>query len=527
MTDERELELKYSVSDPAAVREMLGESIAGLAIGPAREINVVDRYVDTPSGALGRAGYGARLRHAQRQTTLTLKSQSADEGALHDRLELEGTATRNLDPRRWPASGARALLEATVGEERLRSLFVIEQWREEHDLTAADGAIVATLSLDEAQVRRSGRQLGTFWTLEVESHAATAVAGRRLLAAIAALLDAAACVAPEIRSKEQIGLALVAAAAAAAQPAKPPRTPGVTADDTLAEAGRKVLRMHMLRMLELAPAVRTDRNPDAVHRMRVATRRMRAAWRVFDGAYQRPLARRYVAELRGVAAALGRVRDLDVQLERLDEYRLPLEAPAAAALGPLADEWQYRRRRARLELLAMLVSPAYDRFVDDYRAFVETPAAGARPNDQRRVRDAAGSRIWAAYENVIVHDVTLGWADVSALHALRIDGKRLRYALEFFAEVLPPAAARLIADVTAMQDHLGLLNDAVVATAVTREWLDDATTPPATRKAAAAYLEASAADIARLRRTFRRLWRRVGGRTFRRQLAAVIGALGP
>ncbi len=524
MTDERELELKYSVGDPAAVREMLSGTLAGLTLGPARDITVVDRYVDTPSGALGRAGYGARLRHAQRQTTLTLKSQSADEGALHDRLELEGAATRNLDPRRWPASGARALLQATIGEERLRSLFVIEQKREERDLVSADGATAATVSLDEAQVRRSGRQLGSFWTLEVESHVATAVAGRRLLSSIADVLDDAGCVEPEIRSKEQIGLGLVAAATAADQPAKPPRTPGVLADDTLAEAGRKVLRMHMLRMLELVPEVRADKSPEAVHRMRVATRRMRAAWRVFDGAYQQRLARRYVAELRIVAAALGRVRDLDVQLERLDNYRAPLDA-GVVALGPLADEWRYRRRRARLELLAMLASPAYDRFVDDYRAFVETPAAGARPDDQRRVRDAAGSRIWAAYENVIVHDVTLGWADVGALHALRIDGKRLRYALEFFSEALPPAAARLIAEVTAMQDHLGLLNDAVVATAVTREWLDDATTPPATRRAAAAYLEASEADIARLRRTFRRLWRRVGGRTFRRQLAAVLGAL--
>src|SRR5205823_8758044 len=130
-------------------------------------------------------------------------------------------------------------------------------------------------------------------------------------------LESTGLLVPETRSKEQIGLALVGEARAARTPARPPKHAGVKADDTLAEAGRKVLRMNLLRMLEMEPGIRAGEDIEAVHRMRVATRRMRAAWRVFDGAYRKRLQQRYVRELRVVATALGTVRDTDVQLERV------------------------------------------------------------------------------------------------------------------------------------------------------------------------------------------------------------------
>src|SRR6185503_10016175 len=94
---------------------------------------------------------------------------------------------------------------------------------------------------------------------------------------------------------------------------------------------------------------------EGVHKMRVATRRMRAAWRVFDGAYPPKVAKRYVAELREVAQALGAVRDLDVQLDRLAAYREHLTSDdSKAALQPLVSEWRDDRAAARRELLDLL-----------------------------------------------------------------------------------------------------------------------------------------------------------------------------
>ncbi len=105
---------------------------------------------------------------------------------MHDRLELEARANRRLLPERWPTSAARSLIEATAGDERLFTLFFIDQRREERELVA-DGAVVAKLSLDTASVRRFGRTLGSFVILEVEASAPDAAETRRVLEAIAAL----------------------------------------------------------------------------------------------------------------------------------------------------------------------------------------------------------------------------------------------------------------------------------------------------------------------------------------------------
>ena len=69
------------------------------------------------------------------------------------------------------------------------------------------------------------------------------------------------------------------------------------------------------------------------------------------------------------------------------------------------------------------------------------------------------------------YEPVLRWADVETLHELRIAGKWLRYTLEFVREALTPEAATLIARVTALQDHLGLLNDADVTAHMARSFL--------------------------------------------------------
>ncbi len=531
---ERELELKFSVSDIDAARELVAADVlAGFEAGPWSTVEMVDQYLDTSGGALARAGYGARLRHLRRRTLLTIKSArsapAARQGrhqALHDRMELEARAGRGLDPGRWPESGARSLIEATTAGERLRTLFFIDQRREQRDLLRA-GTVVATLSLDSATVRRFGKRLGSFATLEIEAVAPAARSSRAMLVTLAAAFDESSALQPEQLSKEQIARAMVERTVDARRSLRPPRQPGVQADDQLSEAGRKVLHMHLLRMLAADPGVRAGDDITPVHKMRVATRRMRAAWRVFNGAYRPRLQRRYVDELRSVAGALGAVRDIDVQLGRLNDYRARLEPAAGAALAPLADEWQRRRAGARVELLDLLGSAAYDRFIADYRSFVETPGAGALDPPGDRVRHVAAGRIWRAYERLRAHDATLAWADIEALHAVRIDGKRLRYTLEFWREILPPSADGLIADVTQLQDHLGLLNDAQIAADLTRTWLLGAAGGllQAEREAAGAYLEASEAEVVRQRRTLRPIWRRLTGRAFRRRLALVIGAI--
>jgi CHAD domain-containing protein len=149
------------------------------------------------------------------------------------------------------------------------------------------------------------------------------------------------------------------------------------------------------------------------------------------------------------------------------------------------------------------------------------------PTQPHRVRDTAASQILTAYQGVRAYEPVLRWADVETLHELRIAGKWLRYTLEFVREALAPEAANLIARVTAMQDHLGELNDADVTSHMVRSFLvENAGGLSAIESAAIArYLVVREKDLARLRRTVGSSWRGVAGMTFRRSLGRTIASL--
>ena len=308
------------------------------------------------------------------------------------------------------------------------------------------------------------------------------------------------------------------------------RTPGVVAGDSLAEAGRKVLRFHFARMLEREAGTRQGDDLEELHSMRVATRRMRAAWRVFGDGFRHGPSRRYVAELRTVATALGAVRDQDVLLDGLTTYMAALPPEEGVALAPLHEAWQAVRHQAREHLVKLLDGDAYRRFVEDYVAFVETSGAGGRvmrATDPHRVRDTAPSRVWAAYEQLRAYDATLTWADVPTLHVLRIAGKRLRYTLEFFREVLGADGTTLIARVTALQDHLGMLHDADVAAHLARDFLAGSAAGLSAEsiQAVGRYLASREKEVARLRRTLPAVWRPLVGDTFRRALGRAVSVI--
>ncbi len=308
------------------------------------------------------------------------------------------------------------------------------------------------------------------------------------------------------------------------------KTPGVLAEDHLAEAGRKVLRFHLARMLAREAGTREGVEAEELHGMRVATRRQRAAWRVFGEAFRVGRTRTHRKRLREVAARLGAVRDLDVLLEAADAYRADLPKAEQRALEPLLRGWRDHRDDARRLLIRELDSDGYTRWIDDYTEFVRHEGLAVlpvSPTQPHRVRDTAASRILAAYEGVRAYEPVLRWADVETLHELRIAGKWLRYTLEFVREALSPEASLLIARVTALQDHLGLLNDADVTAHMARSFLvENAGDLSQLESAAIArYLVSREKEVARLRRTVGGPWRGVAGVSFRRALGRTVAGL--
>ena len=308
------------------------------------------------------------------------------------------------------------------------------------------------------------------------------------------------------------------------------KTPGVIADDHVAEAGRKVLRFHLARMIAREAGTRDGTDNEDLHSMRVATRRQRAAWRVFGDSFRKGRTRSHRARLREVAQRLGAVRDLDVLLEAADAYRADLPVAEQRALEPLLSAWRTHRDDARVLLVRELDSDGYRRWLDDYAEFVRhegTAVVATGPTEPHRVRDTAASRILGAYEHVRAYEPVLRWADVETLHELRISGKWLRYTLEFVREALGPDSDALIARVTALQDHLGLMHDADVSAHLARNFLVEhaGALSDAESSAIARYLVNREREVTRLQRSVGRVWRGVAGMAFRRGLGRALAGL--
>lgn len=325
------------------------------------------------------------------------------------------------------------------------------------------------------------------------------------------------------------------------------RFPGLAADDPMSEAGRKTFRFHFSRMLYNEPGTRLGQDPEALHDMRVATRRMRAAFRIFGPYYDPEVAVPIERGLRQTGRMLGAVRDLDVFRDKVQTYLDSLSEPQRGGLAPLLEVLETRRSAARDEMCTYLDGKKYARLRDRLAEFVETEGLAALPPAwdgpeplPYRVRHVAPVAIYERLAAVRAFDewVTIPSPPVGRLHALRIAAKRLRYAMEFFREVLAPSAKGAIADVVALQDHLGDLQDAVVASAILRDFLmwgtwghDPAHSSlpdpeaPVIAPGVAAYLAVKQSELQQLLDTFPALWERFRGTDFGCRIAAAVSDL--
>jgi CHAD domain-containing protein len=252
----------------------------------------------------------------------------------------------------------------------------------------------------------------------------------------------------------------------------------VTADDNMAEAGRKILLAEFVKMLQHETGSRSGEDIEDVHQMRVATRRMRSLFRLLRPYYKRSAVQPYKTELRHLAWTLGAVRDLDVLIDDIRTYQATLEPAKQADLQQAVDELDKQREAVRHELVDLLDSRLYRRLVKDFSKFVTTADEGAKaiPKDEVlpvQVRHILPIIIYHRLAAVRAYDNILAQADAPTLHALRIELKQLRYTLSLFSEVLGPQAAEYIEEVKNLQDCLGHMNDAVIARAYLSDFLKD------------------------------------------------------
>lgn len=550
-----EIEAKFIVPDPSTFERLKqADHLADYALDGEHTLHQHDTYLDTRDRRLLAAGYAVRLRKQDGTHLVTIKAVESAGGAIHRREEYEIRVPANQPPAEWGTSTARTLLLNIAGTEPLAPLFHLDQTRTVSRVLCGERQ-VGELSLDQVQIQVDGKR-DAFLELEMELKGEGT---EQDLAKIAAVLEQEWALVPEPRSKFERLLALADGeragdeksqsitprqdAGAALAQTSPSTRPGISLDDTMAEAARKTLLFHMQRLMEKEPGTRAG-DVEELHDMRVATRRMRAALEVFGSYIDTREYKPFARILRRAGRVLGAVRDLDVARENTQHYvdSLPPERRGELDSFLAAREVEHNSRRA--EMIAFLDSDEYARFKNDFMDFLGTPGAGSLPDISdseeprpERVRHVLPVTLFDGYAHIRAFDEVVTAADVplSRLHQLRIASKGLRYTLEFFQEVLAPDAGDLVDECKRLQDHLGTLQDTVVSSGVLRDFLMWGTWPrPGERQApseviiapgVAAYLAEQQNEIQRLVGEFPPIWADISGEEFRRILATLVAAL--
>jgi CHAD domain-containing protein len=527
-TNQQEVEWQFDTGDLAGAERWLRERAAKgdvqFHFGPAEAQR--DTYYDSADWRFHRAGYALRLRQEGARMEATLKSFGTEDKGLRRRHEInevfEGDASSDDAGRalEHAAGDVGTRVRAVIGKHHLRKLFDVDTQRSRVAVSAG-GTELAEVALDDVTIAsRSRRAPVRVQRIEVELRAGPPMlptpAGDDPLTALLGEFRQACDLRPATQSKFEAGLrAQNWQPGFTAELGQPDAAEHAGVDPRIGDLAFAVMREHFEQFSVREPGSRLGEDPEAVHRMRVATRRLRAAMSLFSD-YLPADAERLRVELGWVAQALGGVRDLDVQLERVRAWHTEDAAIDPDALLSLDTLLSGQREHARVRLLHALDAPRYAKFVEDYGAALRAgPGRSAMP--ARRARKEMPSLVLRRYVKVRASgDAIDAGSPPEELHALRIQCKRLRYALEFAATLYPKPIRSFVPRLVALQDLLGNHQDAYVAITQLRDLslLHQRGLPSQTIFALGEISQRYAHQADELRAQFPKLYRRIKGKAW-------------
>ncbi|MBZ0305442.1 MAG: CHAD domain-containing protein [Anaerolineae bacterium] len=301
----------------------------------------------------------------------------------------------------------------------------------------------------------------------------------------------------------------------------------VEAGDTMAEAGRKVLLHDITAMRFYEEPARTGFHSEGVHKMRVATRRLRSAHKAFRPYLDATYYEQITKPLRHTAQSLGAVRDLDVFLIKTQPYVNENLEGEEEALLPLLMQIREEYTSVRQTLTQWLDSRTYQKFAGHFQAVLQYPVPEEHllltPSMGLLVRHVIPEMIYARFGAVRRFELRIHDADLNTLHRLRIEFKRLRYTLEFFETVLGDEIGGVIKEIKALQEILGDLNDAVVAGHLIHRLYKNI--PKKERDGVKAYREYRHEEIAALVEQFLPRWEHFNRPDLRQTMANAVARL--
>jgi triphosphatase len=457
----REVEWQLACADLASVRRWLAGhgTVDGLSLEPRSTLQILDTYLDTDDWRIHRAGFALRIRSESGKLEATLKSLQSASAEVADRLELSETLERaDGETIRHSLGPVGTRVQAVSGTHALLPLFEVRTSRERIAIRKDDEAQpVGEIALDDTVISRPhGEPQATLQRVEVESFAEN----REPLQSLVETLRSGCALEAAPETKYASGLKSVGLTPVPA-PAFAPTA--VDASMPVAEVARANLRRHLSAWHLHEPRARLGDDPEGLHDLRVAGRRLDANLRQFRSFLPASIVRARPA-LKKILRVLGEARDLDIALCELEQFSRRLPAADRDSVEPLKQQLWSERGKARARMLNTLDSTAAQKMLQDLASLLAAPCAPSAQSSSEPALSAAPRLIRRRYRKMRNSAARLTpQSSMEAYHEVRRRVKKLRYALEAVAVIYGKPADRMLRALNRWQDRLGIQQDAAVA----------------------------------------------------------------
>jgi inorganic triphosphatase YgiF len=452
-----ETELKLAI--PPSVAETLF-SVPVLkrnSAGRPESKRLVTTYYDTPGKDLARRGVTLRIRRANDKRIQAVKSVG-DSGVANSRGEWEWQVESATPDLGLLKEAPIANLLADLSEDRLEPVVVTDVVRTTQSLEVDGDVVEAALDLGSII---AGRARQDIHELELELREGTPMSLYRL----ALELNSAIPFDIEVESKAARGFRLKEGLP---PQASKPSEMRLNADGPTIEALCAIIEETLGHLLTNQPVALAG-DPEGVHQVRVAVRRIRSALRLFSPHLEQHAKRLFEDELRHAGQTIGEARDWDVFCDEIlaQVSETPEVRKFSEMMKPPAEA---RRVAAHQTCVRQLQDPSFRALVLGLAAWIEEGRedSGQIGDDglKRDIGDVAGSLL----DRLDAKATKRGRAvrpDASPteLHPLRKSLKKVRYSVEFLQSIFPPKKAkRFLSRLKKLQEALGEINDAAMAT---------------------------------------------------------------
>jgi inorganic triphosphatase YgiF len=461
MSPPREVELKLDVPIHSLRRLTASSLLRGASASARKPASLVSTYFDTKKLKLRHKGLSLRVRRIGRRHVQTVKQEDSASAAVLTRNEWEHDIAADRPDLDVTRDTALAPLLNKKLRRDLMPVFQTRVRRRVFQLRRGDSEV--ELSIDKGTVE-AGRNSSPLCEVELElKHGQPAD-----------LFDLAKSLAGEVpvqlavKSKADRGYALIAAAKPEAMKA----APVALAPDIDVQSAFKIIARACLHQLVANQPVVLGGDPEGVHQMRVALRRLRAAISLFADMLPDPQTNALKAEFKGLSGELGPARELEVFLKRVVKP-VAERKPHGPGLAVVSRELRQKREDAYARAHAAVESQRCRALVLDAAAWIEAgdwtrnPDEAARGLRERPIAAAAADELRRRWKKIVKEGKHLDDLNPDRRHRLRIQAKKLRYASEFFAGAFPRRKSvrrreDFVASLGKLQDALGDLNDIAV-----------------------------------------------------------------